>query len=180
MFKDGIALYHVDRVVRETGKIVDNGFEEIYVNASVRDGSVASELMDLFVNETSYSDKFPFTSAGKHRYKETAEGQEIMCEIMERINEETRKEARREARKETRDEINALNIRLMDEKRYDDEIDKRVVSEETCIRQKNIPYLECPSNKYIDPDSLYLTYILIWLSTNRFTLLLLRDTTWQI
>ena len=120
MFKEGIALYHVDRVVRETGKVVDNGFEEIYVNASVRDGSAASELMDLFVNETSYSDKFPFTSAGKHRYKETAEGQEIMCEIMERINEETRKEARREARKETRDEINALNIRLMDEKRYDD------------------------------------------------------------
>lgn len=108
LFKSGIPLYHVDRVVRETGRIVDNGFEEIYVNASVRDGSDIAELMDVFVSDTAYNDKFPLTSAGKRRYKETKEGQEIMCEIMERLNNETR------------DEINALNIRLMDENRLDD------------------------------------------------------------
>lgn len=108
LFKSDIPLYHVDRVVRETGRIVDNGFEEIYVNASVRDGSDIAELMDVFVSDTAYNDKFPLTSAGKRRYKETKEGQEIMCEIMERLN------------KETRDEINALNIRLMDENRLDD------------------------------------------------------------
>lgn len=39
MFKDGFPIYHVERVVRETGKVVDNGFEEIYVNAAVNDGS---------------------------------------------------------------------------------------------------------------------------------------------
>lgn len=112
MFEDDLPLYHVDRVVRETGKVLGNGFEEIYVNAAVSDGSVVSELMEVFVNDTAYNDKFPITSASKRRYKETEEGQQIMCEIMERINEETRKE--------TRDEINALNVRLINENRLDD------------------------------------------------------------
>lgn len=116
MFKDGLPLYHVDRVVRETGKAVDNGFEEIYVNAAVKDSSDVSELMEVFVSDTVYNDKFPLTSAGKHRYKETEEGQNIMCEIMERINEETRVETREETLKE----VNELNIRLMNENRLDD------------------------------------------------------------
>jgi len=116
MFKDGFPLYHIDRVVRETGKIVDNGFEEIYVNAAVSDGSDVSELMEVFVSETAYSDKFPLTSAGKHRYKETEEGQQIMCEIMERLNTE----ARQEGRNEMQEEINTLNIRLINENRLDD------------------------------------------------------------
>ena len=116
MFKDGIPLYHVDRVVRETGKVVANGFEEIYVNAAVSDGSDVSELMEVFVSDTAYNDKCPLTSAGKHRYKETEEGQQIMCEIMERLNEETRAEATAK----TRDSINALNIRLINENRIDD------------------------------------------------------------
>ncbi len=124
MFKDGLPLYHVDRVVRETGKVVDNGFEEIYVNAAVSDGSDVSELMQVFVNETAYNDRFPITSAGKHRYKETEEGQQIMCEIMERLNTEAREEGlevgRNMGRSEMHGEINALNIRLISENRIDD------------------------------------------------------------
>jgi len=63
-----------------------------------------------------YNDKFPLTSAGKRRYKETEEGQEIMCEIMERLNTE----AREEGREEGINDINALNIRLINENRLDD------------------------------------------------------------
>ncbi len=29
-FEEGKTIYHVDRVLRETGKVVDNGFYEIY------------------------------------------------------------------------------------------------------------------------------------------------------
>ena len=53
---------------------------------------------------------------GKRRYKETEEGQEIMCEIMERLNTE----AREEGREEGINDINALNIRLINENRLDD------------------------------------------------------------
>ena len=67
-----------------------------------------AELMEVFTKENAYNEKFPLTSAGKHRYRETEEGQQIMCEIMEKLNEETR------------DEINALIIKLMNENRFDD------------------------------------------------------------
>ena len=87
LFKGGHVRYHVDRVAREAGRVVGNGFTEVYVNAKVKDGSVLAELMDVFVRDDAYSDRFPITSRCKRRYKETEEGQRAMCEIMERIAE---------------------------------------------------------------------------------------------
>ncbi len=95
----------MDRVIRETGKVVDNGFEEVYVNAKVKDGSEISELMEVFVEDAAYNSKFPVTSGSKRRYKETEEGQQVMCEIMEKIRNEGRIEG------ETR--INTLNSILI-------------------------------------------------------------------
>lgn len=85
IFNGNRCLYHVDRVIRETGKVVDNGFEEVYVNAKVKDGSEVSELMEVFVDDAAYNSKFPVTSGSKRRYKETEEGQQVMCEIVERL-----------------------------------------------------------------------------------------------
>ncbi len=112
IFKGNCSLYHVDRVIRETGKVVDNGFEEVYVNAKVKDGSEVSELMEVFVDDAAYNSKFPVTSGSKRRYKTTEEGQQVMCEIMERLNRETEQE--------TRLRINQLNAILIKSKRYDD------------------------------------------------------------
>ena len=85
LFKGGHVRYHVDRVAREAGKVVGNGFTEVYVNA--KDGSVLAELMDVFVRDDAYSERFPITSRCKRRYKEIEEGQRAMREIMERIAE---------------------------------------------------------------------------------------------
>lgn len=90
----------MDRIVRETGEIVNNGFEEIYVNAKARDGSDVSELMKIFVEDEAYNNKFPHTSENKHRYKMTEGGQQIMCEIIESIREEGKREGREEGKKE--------------------------------------------------------------------------------
>lgn len=116
IFKGSLPLYHVDRVIRETGARTNNGFEEIYVNAKVRDGSEVSELMEVFVDDSAYNNKFPITSDRKRRYKETEEGQKVMCEIMERIANEERNEGRIEG--ETR--INTLNSILINLNRFDD------------------------------------------------------------
>ena len=43
VFKSSRPLYHIDRVIRETGKAVDNGFEEVYVNAEIDDDSDVDE-----------------------------------------------------------------------------------------------------------------------------------------
>ena len=113
-------MYHIDRIIRETGKVVDNGFEEIYVNTKVKDGSDISELMEVFVSDSVYNDKFPVTSKNKHRYKETEGGQQIMCEIMERIAIAEREEGREEGREEATARMNRLITILMTQKRYSD------------------------------------------------------------
>ena len=47
-----------------------NGMEEIYVNAEARDGSDISELMRVFTEGDTYSQKFPVTSELKKLYRE--------------------------------------------------------------------------------------------------------------
>lgn len=120
IFKGNHPLYHIDRVIRENGEIVKNGFEEVYVNAKVRDGSEVSELMEIFVEDKVYNPKFPVTSNRKHWYKETEEGQRSMCEIMERIAAEERREGRAEGRKEGETRVNKLNTILIETNRFDD------------------------------------------------------------
>lgn len=85
IFEGNLPLYHIDRVVRETGKVVDNGFTEIYVNTVSDDGSDVAELMKVFSKDDSYSDKFPKTSEIKRRYKETEGGVQSMSDLMEKL-----------------------------------------------------------------------------------------------
>ncbi len=108
IFEGNLPLYHINRVVRETGKIVSNGFEEVYVNTKIKNDSEVSELMEVFASDNIYNSKFPKTSEMKHRYKETEGGLDVMCEIMERITSE-------EIGK-----VNKLNAILLKNKRYDD------------------------------------------------------------
>ncbi len=108
IFGGNLPRYHVDRVVRETGKIVDNGFEEIYVNTQINDGSKVSELMEVFVYDDVYNDKFPKTSEVKRLYKKTEGGLNVMYDIVKRFT------------MEERNRINKLTSILLKEKRYDD------------------------------------------------------------
>ena len=96
LFQSSRSLYHVDRIVRETGKKMENGFEELYVNAKGNDGSVLSELMEVFVKDDVYNSKFPITSDRKRRYKQTEEGQKEMSEIIEKIRNEGKVEGKLE------------------------------------------------------------------------------------
>ncbi len=88
-FGKGKTVYHVDRVLRETGEVVDNGFTEVYVNARVKDGSSVAELMTIFTQDGAYDEeKFPVTSRRKRYFKETREGVNEVCEIMEEIRQD--------------------------------------------------------------------------------------------
>ena len=44
--------------------------------------------MEVFVKDDIYNSKFPKTSDGKRRYKETEGGLNAMCEIMEKLMDE--------------------------------------------------------------------------------------------
>ena len=92
IFKDGYALYHVDKIVRESSRKIEDGLDEIYVNSAVKDGSKVSELMELFVDLKAYNkDEFPVVSETKKIYKETEEGVQAMCEITEKLCKKSEK-----------------------------------------------------------------------------------------
>ena len=112
MYKSGKALYHVDRIIRENGKMVDNGFSELYVNAEVQDDSDVAKLMDIFTRHDAYDDEmFPITSRRKRLFKTTEEGVKEMCEVIEKYIAEGRREGIRKGRSEGRREGKAEAIR---------------------------------------------------------------------
>lgn len=88
VFKQGRTIYHVDKMIRETGTYVDNGLREIFVNTAVNDGSDISELMACFLAEKVDNPKFPELSSEVKRLKETEGGLDVMCDVMEKYNQE--------------------------------------------------------------------------------------------
>ena len=83
--KGKLPIYHVDRVIRETGEVINNGFEEVYVNSVVDNGSDVSQLMKVFTEGDCYNDKFSKTSSIKRRYKETEGGIREMSGLIEQL-----------------------------------------------------------------------------------------------
>ena len=105
MFKSGLPLYHVKKVVMETGQVVEDGLTEIYANAVIDNGSKFSKLMKVFTeNDTYNTDEFPVTSEIKARFKFDEGGTVKMDETLQRWKEEwiSEGEARGEKRGEKR------------------------------------------------------------------------------
>ena len=94
MFKSGKTIYHIDRVIRETGEVQDNGLQEVYVNAKIDDGSDIAELMRIFKESDTYDFvKFPKVSGRKKQFKGNEGGKEKMCDLVENYANEKAKEA---------------------------------------------------------------------------------------
>ena len=96
IFNKAKTIYHVERIIQETGDIVDNGFKEIYVNASIDDGSDIAQLMKVFTDSNTYNAKFPETSKRKRLFKGHEDGESIMNEELERLFAECQAEYRAE------------------------------------------------------------------------------------
>ena len=104
--KDRHAVYHVDRIVRENGLILDNGITEIYINAKIKDGSDASRLMEVFTENDAYDYAIcPKTSMRKWYLKNTEKGVKEMCTIVEEIVKEAVEETERKTKEETTREL---------------------------------------------------------------------------
>lgn len=83
-FKKGKTIYHVDKVLRETGTVIDDGLHEIFVNTQINDGTYIAELMSCFLKKEVKNPKFPAISAEVARLKETEGGTRAVCEVMEK------------------------------------------------------------------------------------------------
>lgn len=95
-FEKGKTIYHIDRVLRETGDVVDNGFYEIYVNTEIDDKSDIAELMKIYSSPNlPENNKFPRTCAGIKNLK-AGKGRDSMCAIVEEYAEKKAKEREKE------------------------------------------------------------------------------------
>ena len=98
----GNVIYHIDRVLRETGEVIDNGYQEIYVNAEIDDGSDLAEYMKIFKSNVVCSNtKFPIICDLTDYYK-NGKGRDAMCQAVEEYAKECGELNRREGRLEGR------------------------------------------------------------------------------
>lgn len=101
IFKGGKTIYHIDRTVRETGAVTDNGLQEIYVNTKNDDGSDLAKLMKIYKEQSVFDyEKFPKTSKRKSQFIRNEGGKREMCELVENYAKEVAAEAAKEEAKE--------------------------------------------------------------------------------
>ena len=109
MFGAGKTIYHVENVVKETGKTVNDGLMSVYVNTEVADDSLIGELMQCFLKTDFEDNNFPNIS---RRMKELKHGgeDEIMCKSVEEYAEKKAKEATENADKRTAMELSQMGM----------------------------------------------------------------------
>lgn len=77
-------IYHVDKVLRETKEVIDDGLHEIFVNTVIDDGTDIADLMACFMKKEVNNPKFPALSSEVTRLKSTEGGARAVCEVMEK------------------------------------------------------------------------------------------------
>ena len=105
IFDGGLPLYHIDKVVRETCQVIEDGLTEIFVNTVNYDGSKPARLMKLFTENDAYSnDEFPITSELKSILKSSEGGSRAMNEILEKLISDEKRESEKRGEKRGREE----------------------------------------------------------------------------
>lgn len=83
IFQEKHTIYHIERVIKETGTVVENGTHEIYVNTAIDDGTEIAELMQYFKKSAGVHQKFQKLSNRVQYFKESQKGVTEMCELVE-------------------------------------------------------------------------------------------------
>lgn len=93
ILKRGLPIYHIDRVVRETGDIFEDEAHIIYVNSQIKDETALGKLMhDFFCTDA--TEMYYSTLADRVRYfKEDTKGVANMCRAMEEMRNKAAREA---------------------------------------------------------------------------------------
>ena len=96
VMKRGLPIYHIDRVVAETGELFGDKAHIIYVNSEITDETSLGRLMHDFRCVNAEDMHYSNLSKRVDYFKNSKEGVEIMCREMEQMREEARKEGQEE------------------------------------------------------------------------------------
>ena len=112
IFKKGKTIYHIEKIIKETGTYVDDGFHEIFVNTSVYDGTKISDLMRCMTQKEVNDLKFPKLVNRINFLKTSEGGRRVMCEVMENMIAEAVSEATSKVISETNTKVVINMLRL--------------------------------------------------------------------
>ena len=87
-FQEGLPLYHIDRYVRETGKLFEDGSHIIYVNGNYKGDDEIGYLMQDFHQTDPDNMHYKELSQGVRHFKEVEEGRDSMCEAVQEYAKE--------------------------------------------------------------------------------------------
>ena len=113
IFKQGKTIYHVERILNETGTVITNGTHEIYVNTAIDDGSDIAKLMQYFKNSTGIHPLFEKLSSQVYYYKESPEGVSHVGNVWEEYAQEV---ADKKASEKVAESHKEMAIALLKEK----------------------------------------------------------------
>ena len=92
VMKADLPIYHIDRVVKETGKLFKDEAYIIYVNSQIKDETALGKLMRDFACTNAKDMYYEVLADRVHYFKEDEKGVATMCRAMEEMRNETARE----------------------------------------------------------------------------------------
>ena len=88
----GYPIYHIDRMIKETGALFRDESHILYVNAQIKDDTALGKLMHDFSCTSAEEMHYQILADRVRYYKEDREGVATMCKAMEDMRNEAVKE----------------------------------------------------------------------------------------
>ena len=88
----GLPIYHIDRVIKETGEVFQDESHIIYVNSQMRNETALGKLMHDFSCTSAKDMYYEVLAELVHYFKEDEKGVAVMCKAMEDMRNETARE----------------------------------------------------------------------------------------
>ena len=86
---ENLPIYHVDRIIRETGKMFNDESHIIYVNSQIKDETALGKLMHDFACTNTKDMYYEVLADRVHYFKEDEKGVAVMCKAMEDMRNES-------------------------------------------------------------------------------------------
>lgn len=95
VLKRNLPIYHIDRVIRETGEDFGDEAHILYVNSQIRDETRLGRLMHDFTCKNPDEMCYPVLANRVRYFKEDTKGVATMCRAFEEVREESLREGER-------------------------------------------------------------------------------------
>lgn len=93
VLKRGLPIYHISRMIEETGESFGDEAHIIYVNSQIKNDTALGKLMHDFACTDPDEMNYPVLAQRVRYFKEDTRGVTTMCRAMEEMRNETAREA---------------------------------------------------------------------------------------